>query len=56
MKSDVKTDTQTISVVPLGGFGEIGKNCFLLEGSRDIIMVDCGVTFPDPEEHPESTI
>ena len=52
MKSDVKTDTQTISVVPLGGFGEIGKNCFLLEGSRDIIMVDCGVTFPDPEEHP----
>ncbi|MCC6648659.1 MAG: ribonuclease J [Polyangiaceae bacterium] len=33
-------------VVPLGGLGEIGMNCLALEVGDDILVVDCGVSFP----------
>ena len=36
-------------VIPLGGLGEVGKNMTLLETPRDIIIVDCGMGFPDEE-------
>ncbi len=32
--------------VPLGGLGEIGMNCFALEQSDGILVVDCGTAFP----------
>ena len=38
-----------LRVIPLGGLGEIGKNMTLLETPRDIIIVDCGMGFPDEE-------
>ncbi len=34
----------------LGGLAEIGKNMFLLECEEDIIVVDCGVAFPQEEQ------
>lgn len=37
---------QPVRIVPLGGLGEIGMNCLALEADGDIIVVDCGVTFP----------
>lgn len=36
-----------LRIIPLGGLGEIGKNMTVLEYGRDMIMVDCGVMFPD---------
>ncbi|MBS1711092.1 MAG: ribonuclease J [Armatimonadetes bacterium] len=37
-------------IIPLGGTGEIGKNCTVVESADDIVVVDCGISFPH-EEH-----
>lgn len=42
----------SLKVIFLGGVGEIGKNMTALEYSRDIIIVDCGSTFPYSELMP----
>ena len=36
-----------VRLVPLGGLGEIGMNCFALEQADGILVVDCGIAFPD---------
>ena len=36
-----------LKIIPLGGLGEIGKNMTVLEFGNDIIVVDCGMGFPD---------
>jgi ribonuclease J len=36
-----------IRVVPLGGLGEIGMNCLAVEQADGILVIDCGVGFPD---------
>lgn len=40
---------QKLKIIPLGGLNEIGKNLTLYEYGRDIIMVDCGMGFPDDD-------
>ncbi len=37
----------TLRVIPLGGLGEIGLNCLVLEFGGEAIAIDCGVMFPD---------
>ena len=36
-----------LRIIPLGGLGEIGKNMMALEFGDDIVIVDCGVQFPE---------
>ena len=36
-------------ICPLGGLGEVGKNITLYECQGDMILVDCGLVFPDEE-------
>ena len=38
-----------VKIIPLGGLGEIGKNITLYEYDGDMILVDCGMSFPDEE-------
>ncbi len=44
-----KTPKKPIKIIPLGGLLEIGKNITLYEYDGDMILVDCGMAFPDEE-------
>ncbi len=36
-----------LTITPLGGLGEIGLNCQLWETNKGMVMIDCGLMFPD---------
>lgn len=45
----VKKDKGKIRIIPLGGLHEIGKNLTVIEYENDMIVVDCGLAFPDED-------
>ncbi|KLU66272.1 ribonuclease J 1 [Desulfosporosinus acididurans] len=45
----MSSKTSKLSVIPLGGTGEIGKNIIAFEYEDSIIVIDGGVKFPDEE-------
>lgn len=48
-KKEKKLNTEKVRIIPLGGLGEIGKNMTVVEYGNDIIIVDCGLGFPDED-------
>ena len=44
-----KKENSKLRVISLGGLGEIGKNLTVLEYANDIIIIDCGLGFPDED-------
>ncbi|MBI1292711.1 RNase J family beta-CASP ribonuclease [bacterium] len=47
--TDLRPKDQAVRVMPLGGVGEIGMNCCLIEYNGEILMVDCGQMMPDED-------
>jgi ribonuclease J len=44
-----KAQQKKISIIPLGGLGEIGKNMTAFRYGDDIILIDAGLAFPDDD-------
>ena len=38
-----------LKIIPLGGVGEVGKNLTAYESAGELLLVDCGLTFPEDE-------
>ena len=45
----MKTERAKVKIIPLGGLNEIGKNMTVIEYKEDIIIIDCGLKFPDED-------
>ena len=42
---------ESLRISFLGGLGEIGRNCMVLEQSGALLLIDCGLMFPDADMH-----
>lgn len=42
---------QPVRIYFLGGLGEIGRNCMVLEQQDKLLLIDCGLMFPDADMH-----
>lgn len=45
--TDKPHGAQALRIIPLGGVGDVTKNMYVYEYGNDIIIVDCGIGFPD---------
>ncbi len=41
--------TSKLKIIPLGGLNEVGKNLTVIEYGNEILLIDCGMAFPDEE-------
>jgi len=41
-------NSNTVQLIPLGGLGEIGMNMMAIECGDEILIIDCGLMFPEP--------
>ena len=48
-ESDIELMKEKLKIIPLGGLNEIGKNMTVIEYGGDIVVIDCGVAFPDDD-------
>ena len=44
------TPDDTLKIIPLGGIGTVTKNMYIYEYGADILIVDCGIGFPEEEQ------
>jgi ribonuclease J len=40
-------DPSSVTIYPLGGLGEIGMNCMAVRSGKSMILIDCGLMFPE---------
>ncbi len=49
VKEEFSFKKDNLKIIPLGGIEEIGKNITVFEYGNDIVLVDCGVAFPEDD-------
>ena len=49
LQTPPKLAADTLRIVPLGGVGEVGRNMTVFEQNGELLLVDCGVLFPDDD-------
>ena len=49
VKEEFLFKKENLKIIPLGGIEEIGKNITVFEYGNDIVLVDCGVAFPEDD-------
>ncbi len=45
-----QVDPKALRIVPLGGLGEVGRNMAVLEHHEKLLLIDCGVLFPEDHQ------
>ncbi len=48
-RSRTRSAKKKLKIIPLGGLHEIGKNLTVIEYGDDILLIDCGMAFPDDD-------
>lgn len=48
-RGTMKREKGKVRIIPLGGVNEIGKNLTAIEYKDDIVVIDCGLKFPDED-------
>ncbi len=43
--------TAPVKIIFLGGLGEIGRNCMAIDQDNQVLLIDCGLMFPDADMH-----
>jgi len=44
-----KKNSDKLTIFALGGVGEIGKNMYVVQYANDIVVIDCGLKFPEED-------
>ena len=44
-----------LTITPLGGLGEIGMNCQKWQTDQGVVLIDCGLMFPDDAQSISTT-
>ena len=44
-----RSSNENLKIIPIGGIEEIGKNMTVFEYGNDIVIIDCGVAFPEDD-------
>ena len=44
-----RSSSENLKIIPIGGIEEIGKNMTVFEYGNDIVIIDCGVAFPEDD-------
>ncbi len=47
LDNDFEYGESAVRVIPLGGLGEVGMNMMVVETDNDLVIIDCGVQFPE---------
>lgn len=45
----IKAEDSKLSIIPLGGMGEVGKNMLVVKYGANMVVIDAGLTFPEDE-------
>jgi ribonuclease J len=51
LSTNASVNASNVRIYFLGGLGEIGRNCMAVEQDNEVLLIDCGLMFPDPDMH-----